>query len=745
MKDETEALSSKLACSVAAYLTEAADPPFAELTGIEIREHVDVLHIRLEPELPQHRKVPIQNHEPVAVLFDKTDVTAPRFFSARADFPVDLDLVHTNRDFEADGIGLCLWEQAWGDLSRTLTAQGLVERMRRWFTLTARGEVHPQDQRLEPLLPGTSNTLIMPAGIPHGPWHVVRCTEIDQRYTLLLDPAPVAERPALSFALFTLELGPVIHGALKRRPYDFAGLATLISELGADLMDSLRAWLLLPEQLAGAADLRALMLIVIPLRRSADDPAESYEIWAYSSLGAIAEFGESLGITMTADAAGKSLTAPAVGGQPGDLAQLLLMPWRVVQQLDRNLARHYAANERSSDAALVAIGAGAIGSNIVINSAKAGIGCWTIIDDDVVLPHNTVRQTQAAHAVGAPKALALTHDANILLADHDAARAIVADVLKPGDRLAEITSALAVADLVVDFSASLAVVGHIADAQDLRRAASFFFNPDGCDLVILAEDAERRLRIDEIEAQYFLACALDPHLADHLAAARIDRLRYANACQDLTRPLPPWQVQTLAGLAAGRLLGLLDEKAASAQMWQLDPPTGLVVPITLVLAATHRVAGESIRISISEEAISTMRLLRAEREPNETGGVLVGSFDLVRNCLHVVGALPAPPDSRQSPTFFIRGARDLRPKIDAILQNSAGQIHYIGEWHSHPDGAAARPSSDDERVFEHLARQLGPGGSPFAMLICGAADSWIRAGWQDRGTAEGVISYDSGQ
>jgi integrative and conjugative element protein (TIGR02256 family) len=737
---DSSALSSSLGRSVAEYLTASSDPTFAELTGVEIRADADVLHICLEPEVPQHRVVPILDREPVTVLFARNDTTAPRVFSVRADFP--FDLVHTNYDLEADGIALCLWEEAWGDLSRTLTGQAFVERMRRWFTLTATGEVHPADQAPEPLLPGTSNTLVMPTGVPEGPWHVTRCTEVDQRYTLVLEATTVEVPRSISFALFPLELNPIVHGALKRRPYDFASLSALLAELGVDLLALLRPWLLEPEQLASAAEYRPLLIISIPVCRSADELPEHYEIWAYSPAQMLAAFGEYLGVTITVETDGKSHTGAAVGQQPEDLAKLVMMPWRVVQQLDRSLARRYASNMLASDISLVAIGAGAIGSNLVMNSMKAGIGHWTIIDNDVVLPHNTVRQTQTAQAVGFSKALALAHDSNMLLAEADGSATIVADVLKPEGKASEIDAAFAAADLVVDLSASPAVVGHVADHANVRRAASFFFNPDGSDLVVLAEDSDRNLRIDEAEAQYFLACGADPRLEGHLASARIDRLRYANACQDLTRPLPPWQVQTLSGLASGRLLTLVGEKTASANLWRLDPTTGLVVPFALSLSQVQRFTNEGMRLSVSEDVVVTMRQLRAERAPNETGGILVGSFDLARNIVHVVAALPAPPDSRQSPTYFIRGARNLRPTMDILAKRSAGQLHYVGEWHSHPDGAAARPSPDDESVFAFLSAQLGPGGSPFAMMICGADDSWIRLGWQGREAIDGVVSYE---
>lgn len=737
-------LSSPLAKAVVEYLTRSADPPYAVYTGFEVRSAHDVIHVLLEPELPQHRAVPLRDHEPVTILFDKADSRAPHVYSARADFPLEFDLVHTSRDVDADGVALCLWEEDWDNLSRTLTGQAFVERMRRWFTQTARGEVHPQDQGLEPLLATSAHTLVLPAENLGGPWHLVGGSDLNGRFTLVLDTVVgPGERPSICFALFELHLSPTVHRALRTRPWTMAALVEIVCELGSDLLAPLKAWLREPEQLRNAGTLRPLLLIIIPMQRKADGAIESHEVWGYSTAESLAEFGEYLGATFTAEIGGKRITDLAVGQAGQDLGALNLMPWRVVRQLDRALARLYAANPQSEDARLVAIGAGAIGSNLVSNSSKAGIGHWTIIDSDVVLPHNTVRQTQGRTAVGFPKAEALRWDADRLLAEVGSS-AICTDILRPGELAADVSAALSAADLVLDLSASPAVVGHLADHSDVRRAASFFFSPDGSDLVVLAEDSDRALRLDEVEAQYFLASGASPLLVGHLATARIDRLRYANACQDLTRPLPPWQVQMLSGLATGRLLRLLGEVGSSAQVWRLCSDTGLVVPVPIDLAGVQRIEGEDIRVTVSEVAVASMRAYRAAEAPNETGGILVGSFDLARNILHILAALPAPEDSEQSPTYFVRGARDLRPLMDTLAANSAGQLHYVGEWHSHPDGAAARPSSDDEGVFSYLSDNIGPGGSPYAMMICGAGDSWVRAGWQARAAVERAVTYGDG-
>lgn len=148
-----------------------------------------------------------------------------------------------------------------------------------------------------------------------------------------------------------------------------------------------------------------------------------------------------------------------------------------------------------------------------------------------------------------------------------------------------------------------------------------------------------------------------------------------------------------------------------------------------------------MRVTLSQDVLDTMRRLRTEAGRNETGGVLVGSYDLSRNIMHVVLALPAPPDSKQAPTYFIRGITELKPRIEKLAAGAAGRLHYLGEWHSHPDYVPARPSNDDEGVYAYLRDHLEPVGSPYLMVICGQRDTWLRAGWMERGILEGSIVH----
>lgn len=746
MPEEVADIRSRLARSVVHYLTESVDHPFCRLLSARRENAADIVDIEVEPELAQDRRVAIQSREPVRLMFfAEDDSAAPSVRALRDDFP--LGEVHTNFDRGADGLDLCVWEEGWHDLATNLTGQMLIERIRAWFTLMASGKLHGDDQPLEPLIPATSDTLVIPPGVVKGPWHIDRVLKDGGIYTLLMseaapkEAAPKEASAGSGFAIFYRELPSQVHRALARRPYDLGTLHALLETFGIDLVSDLRQWLGQAEQTARASERHLILIFAIPLRRSTDAPDEALEVWAYTGGETLAVFGEKLGATYTVVQDAVSMTTPALGGaRPvAELESIPLPGWRVIQRLDRAAARTYAGRQDAPDLRLVAIGAGAIGSNVVMNTVRIGIGEWTVIDNDDVLPHNTVRQIQTDASVGFPKSLVLAAEADKVLAQNGVT-GIVADVLRPGDMREQVSEAIGVADLVVDFGASPAVLGYLADSE-ATRAASLFFSPDGSDLVLLAEDRQRALRIDEIEAQYFLEVAADCRLDGHLTSARMDRIRYANACQDLSRPLPPWHVQMLSGLGSGRLLNLVGRDAATANIWRLVPASGGVMPVPLKLYEVQRFATDHIRVSVSGRVLNTVRALRMTASPNETGGVLLGTFDVVRGIVHVLAALPAPPDSRQAPTYFIRGVKDLQPLVEQFATATAGRLHYMGEWHTHPDHAAARPSAEDEEVFGHLRTHLEPAGSPFAMMICGAKDSWLRMGWAERDQLEGVLDH----
>jgi hypothetical protein len=76
----------------------------------------------------------------------------------------------------------------------------------------------------------------------------------------------------------------------------------------------------------------------------------------------------------------------------GDPGSVRIDPWRVVHRLNRQAARALAGAGGDGNRHVLAVGAGAVGSNVIDIASRSGVATWTIVDDDVVLPHNTVRR-----------------------------------------------------------------------------------------------------------------------------------------------------------------------------------------------------------------------------------------------------------------------------------------------------------------------------------------------------------------
>ena len=98
---------------------------------------------------------------------------------------------------------------------------------------------------------------------------------------------------------------------------------------------------------------------------------------------------------------------------------------------------------------------------------------------------------------------------------------------------------------------------------------------------------------------------------------------------------------------------------------------------------------------------------------------MLGNADLLRKVLYVVDTIPSPPDSKEWPTGYIRGVAGLKEQVDDVARRTADQIGYLGEWHSHPDGAACSPSPDDRKFLAWLTGHMFADGLPALMgIVC---------------------------
>ena len=428
---------------------------------------------------------------------------------------------------------------------------------------------------------------------------------------------------------------------------------------------------------------------------------------------AVRELGYNIGIWQTLDSHTVLLlnTDLSMCGNNVGIAAL-----NVIRDIDRfSAAVISGANQLVSDR-FVAVGVGALGSQVVMNAARSGFGNWTLIDHDYLMPHNLVRHSLYRVFVGYKKAEAVAFEANSILGETCLFSAISSNVLHPGRKVGEVSKAFEEAHVILDMSASESVARALArDINGNARRISLFLTPTGKDLVMLAEDKDRELKLDALEMQYYRAVLNDSKLKDHLDTSE-DRYRYAQSCRDVTARLPQDLVSLHASIGTRALRTVVRDTSANVAIWQAKKD-GTVKRVDVKPAEVVCFVKDGWEIITDKTLLEKLYMLRKDKLPNETGGVLLGTYDLERKIIYIVDALPSPPDSEEWPTLYIRGCEGLCEMVTNLSKKVHGMIAYIGEWHTHPDGAGASPSNDDLKVVKWLDSIMGSAGLPAVMMI----------------------------
>ena len=87
--------------------------------------------------------------------------------------------------------------------------------------------------------------------------------------------------------------------------------------------------------------------------------------------------------------------------------------------------------------------------------------------------------------------------------------------------------------------------------------------------------------------------------------------------------------------------------------------------------------------------------------------------------------LPPHRDSDEQPGSFVRGVSGVEELMDSVRRRTAGQVRYIGEWHSHPPRSSARPSAVDGQQIDWLAALMGMDSMPALMVIAAERESAV--------------------
>jgi integrative and conjugative element protein (TIGR02256 family) len=386
-----------------------------------------------------------------------------------------------------------------------------------------------------------------------------------------------------------------------------------------------------------------------------------------------------------------------------DFAAVYTEPFTDHSYHQRNAARASRADLRDRNVAL--LGCGALGSEVADAMGKAGVGTLRLCDFEYLHAHNSVRHAAGIRYAGYKKVRALRH----LILDHNPfVQVSVSDANLLGRDLAQDLPAdgvgiSTIADDNVEAyinEQALALDRTVFYARALRggKAARIFRvipGRDACFHCLTLYRAE--------ESPLFLAVPDD----ETLPTVR-------NECNNPIRPASAADLKLVAALASRYVLDfLLNPTPTDTNNWVLSTETlpGLAVQSGLPLAVDGRTLPPHpycpycqrqgpAEIKLAATALAFMRGLTVARAGIETGGILVGRLDPLGH-IDVVEASGPGPNAVHLPGRFERDVA----YCQAFLEEAESRgMHYVGEWHSHPD-ADNRPSYTDLDSLSQIALQ----------------------------------------
>jgi len=687
---------------------------------------MEVLVLEMDCEqVPPKNPAGIQYCERLALFVTSNEKSIPEVIALRKDFPV---IMHQNHGRTEGAASLCVYFGPAAAALRTWTPESFLHRIQWWLEASARDELHPADQPVEQLFFNSKYELVLP-------WNVDDLRKSGAHRAVIFRGKPRPDGSLTCFVEFVpkdakveaqtvahveLTLPAIKHGVIERTPQTLGMLADVLQKRGLDLTTPLRKALEERIPTAGATaaedDTFTVVLVHIPMARSEGEAPTSYQRKAFGIAGGSLALGEALGAYMLHAGRYYFNAASALGAETP--TKWRDIPIEAMEVLQRNTAEKTRIQSGTDDEGPdgVLVGAGSLGSTMLNLWGRSGWGRWTVIDNDHIKPHNLSRHTALGQQVGDMKAEVAAELHSFVMQGASEVKAICADACDTTNPA--VAAPLESSGVVVDASTTLEYP-HLASTRDgLARHVSVFMTPDGNSSVMLAEDEKRELRVRTLEAQYYRAIINAEWGSRHLEG-NLRHFWSGASCRDISVVMPYSKIATHAGTLAEQVRFATRQPDARIRVWQRDPESGAITVHRVDAHPEHRLQLGNCDLFIDEGVYEKLRAMRAASLPEETGGILLGYYDLTVKSVAVVDALPAPADSKSSREAFERGVGGLKDAVAEAARRTAGIVQYIGEWHSHPSGCSARPSTDDGIQLMYLALRMAEDGLPAVQLIVG--------------------------
>ncbi len=655
--------------------------------------------------LPQYRLIPVRNVEPITICISKDNI-AP-IVKVRDDFPI---VPHLNIHEDNITKSLCYLDLRYEEIMHKMNGRYLLTCIENWFLKTSVNELHQPDQPMEPFFPYVRNVIIWNRIIPDKPF--VKFVAEEREFGKILYQSDKGSK----FALFNLCMAQDHSNLIHKMPqtlydllYFYGNESTVITWIDsiAKIIKDVKLFNEYFGQMRNVLlNCKAIITVIIPKSRKENTEVESYDWRSFVTDNTLKDIFLSYGLALN----GSKIESKNVFKNHGK--NITIQPYNIHLTSSKSLnKRANLIDQKCGNEKITLVGTGAMGSHVLNNFLRAGYGKWTIIDHDYFWPHNIARHVLIDKDIGQAKVKALKSFASSIQTDSDII-AINEDIFSKKE---SILNALTSADILLDMSASIAVERYLAlDIESKARQLSCFLNPKGTATILLLKSVDGTDRLDLLEMQYYREIVSNEKYLDHMMLP--EEMTYSGSCRSISSRISQDNVSLGAALCSKALKTHILDKHGKIIIWTHKEDS---VNRDIFLADSW-IAYQTGKwmIEISEKLLKDIKNERLQSIPQETGGVLIGAYDLTRKRVYIVCEVKAPEDSISSPNSFIRGCMNLPEQLETIRQRTLGNLSYIGEWHSHINDDTQK-SLDDKKLHDAIIDYNRNNCLPGCMMIVG--------------------------
>ena len=722
-------LHNPQAQALADYLTRYARD-FASVVEVRRRDEAELVVFDIRTGVPQNPAYPLRHVERVGTFFREKD-GSPLINMLRDDFP---DTEHQYLVPEGSPAVICVDDRPWREAFLTWTPAELIERILSWFDRAAFNKLHDVLQPLDPVLSTSGLSFIierstLDAEVSEYLIEEWKPNSIIPRIRPIRNDEDIRTGVSLPTCFAVYKVPPERMRRIRYAPSNLGELNEMLAARGIGLYEDLATrfgrWLSGEEAMVWRLNSLFAVVVEMPVVSPRDELQQGIDLRIFVTRKPAGDIAVALGVAFKSrseDEASRVGYVTAIGQDEIDrqaVNSIAVLPAEIHLAFERKTATRLAGRNAPDIRKAVLVGAGAMGSHLADCLVREGRFRWTIIDHDLVLPHNLARHIAHGEQAGCYKAEFLSRHISSTLSGEDELATFIPENLFLGSEA--VTRALDEAEMIIDATASVPAARFLSDHRTKARRFSTFFNPSGKSAVLLAEPQNRILTLMDLEAQYLGLVLRVDRLADHLGELP-ETIAYTGACGAITNRIPQSRVSILSGLAAAGMSSAADQEEAVISIWSLAPNGEVSLESSSPKPVLRYKAHDWI-FTIDEGLVESVQAMRDAHLPSETGGILFGLVDIPKKSIHVVYASEAPTDSVELSCGFTRGVRGVQELIEDVEKKTAGQVRYVGEWHSHPPRTPAHPSSTDIRQVDWLASLMNIDSVPAFMLI--AADEKI--------------------